>query len=106
MKFWEKEMQPWKLSLRKASVVMIFNLTVSVRAKGFPGGPRGKEPTRQCRSHKKCRFDPWAGKIPWKREWHLTSVFFPGEAQGQRNLAGYGPYGHKESDTTKVTSHM
>ena len=35
--------------------------------KGFPGGTSGKEPAYQCRRLKRCRFDPWAGKIPWKR---------------------------------------
>ena len=28
-----------------------------------------KECSCQCRRHKKCRFDPWAGRISWKREW-------------------------------------
>ena len=31
-------------------------------------------------------------------------VFLPGEAHGQRNLAGYSPWGHKESDTTEQLS--
>ena len=26
-------------------------------------------------------------------------------SQGQRSLAGYSPYGRKESDTTEVTEH-
>ena len=30
-------------------------------------GTSGKEPTRQCRRHKKCRFDPCVGKISWRR---------------------------------------
>ena len=29
-----------------------------------------------------------------------TPVFFPGKSHGQRSLAGYSPWGHKESDTT------
>ena len=33
--------------------------------------------------------------------WQPTPVFLPGEAHGQRNLAGYTPWGHKESDTTE-----
>ena len=37
--------------------------------------------------------DPWVGKIPWRREWLLTPVFFPGEFHGQRSLAGYSPWG-------------
>ena len=31
-------------------------------------------------------FDPWVGKIPWRREWQPTLVFLPGEFQGQRSL--------------------
>ena len=25
------------------------------------------------------RFDPWVGKIPWRRAWQPTPVFLPGE---------------------------
>ena len=25
-------------------------------------------------------FDPWVGKIPWRREWQPTPVFFPGDS--------------------------
>ena len=45
--------------------------------------------------------DPWVRKIPWRREWLPTPVFLPVEFDGQRSLAGYSPWGHKESDTTK-----
>ena len=44
-------------------------------------------------------FDPWVGKIPWRREWLSTPVFFSGGSHGQRNLEGYSPWGGKESDT-------
>ena len=37
------------------------------------------------------RFDPWAKKIPWRREWQPTPVFLPGQPHGQRNLARYSP---------------
>ena len=33
------------------------------------------------------------------------ALFSPGESHGQRNLAGYSPWGRKESDTTEVTQH-
>ena len=39
--------------------------------------------------HKKHEFNPWVGKIPWKRAWQPTPVFFPGESHGQRSLVGY-----------------
>ena len=48
-----------------------------------------------------CYFDPWVGKISWRREWLFTPAFFPGEFHRQRSLASYNPWGHKESDTTE-----
>ena len=44
-------------------------------------------------------FDPWVGKIPWRRERLRTPVFWPGEFHGL-----YSPRGHKESDTTEPLS--
>ena len=48
-------------------------------------------------------FDSWIGKI-WRREWLPTLEFLPGELRGQRNLAGYSRWGHRESDTTELFS--
>ena len=56
---------------------------------------------RICLQGRRPRFDPWIRKIPWRREWLPTPVFLPGEFHGQRSLAGYSPWGPKESDTTK-----
>ena len=64
-------------------------------------GASGKEPVCQCRRLKRHGFDPWVGKIRWSRKWQPTTVFLPGKFHGQRSLAGYSPWGHKESDTTK-----
>jgi len=62
-----------------------------------------KEPARQCRRHKRCRFDPWVRKIPGRREWQPTPQFLPGESHGQRSLVSCSPWGHKESDTAEST---
>ena len=43
-------------------------------------------------------------KIPWRRAWHPTLVFLPGESHGQSSLGGYSPWGGKESDTTERLS--
>ena len=40
-------------------------------------------------------FDPWVKKIPWRRKWQPTPVFWPGEFHGQRRLAGYNPWGSR-----------
>ena len=45
------------------------------------------------------------GLYNWRRKWQPTPVFLPGESQGQRSLAGHGPQGHGESDTTEPTKH-
>ena len=45
---------------------------------------------------------PGVGKMPWRRKWQPTPVFLPGESHGQRSLAGYRPWGRKESDTTEA----
>ena len=70
---------------------------------GFPGSTRGKEPTCQSRRCKRYVFDPWVGKILWRKTWQPTPVFFPRESHGQRNLLGYSPcccrVGHDWSDS-------
>ena len=38
-------------------------------------------------------------KESWKRQ--PTPVFLPGKSHGRRSLAGYGPWGCKESDMTE-----
>ena len=60
---------------------------------GFPGGSDGKEPTSNVGHlvQSLCWEDP-------------TPIFLPGEFHGQRSLAGYNPWGHKESDTTERLS--
>ena len=42
---------------------------------------------------------------PLRRAGQPTPVFLPEESHGQRILAGYSPWGHKESDTTEATEH-
>ena len=71
----------------------------------FPGGAGGKELTCQCKRPKRWGFHPCVAKIPWSRKWQATPVFLPGKSPGQRNVAGYSPGGHKESDTTDATSY-
>ena len=72
--------------------------------KGFPGGASGKEHACQCRRQKRRGFDPWVGKVPWRRAWQPTPVFLPGESHGQRRLEGCSPLCHQESDTTEQPS--
>ena len=50
---------------------------------------RGGE--RICLQCGRPEFDPWVGKIPWRREWLPTLVFLPQEFHRQRSLVGYNP---------------
>ena len=60
------------------------------------------------RIHLQCGrpgFNSWVGNIPWRRAWQPTSVGSCLESpHGQRNLAVYSPWGHKELDLTWVTA--
>ena len=47
------------------------------------------------------RFNPWVGKILWRRKWQPTPVLLPGKSHGQRSVVGYSPWAHKESDMTE-----
>ena len=58
---------------------------------GFPGGSDCKE----CTYNRRSGFDPWVRKLPWRRAGQPTPVFFSEESQGQRNLVGYSPWGHR-----------
>ena len=46
-------------------------------------------------------FNPWVGKIPWRRKWQSTPVLLPGKSHGQRSPVGYSPWGGKESNMTE-----
>ena len=56
---------------------------------------------RICLQWRRTRFNPWIWKFPWRRTWRPTPVFLPREFNGHRSLAGYNPWGPKESYTTE-----
>ena len=49
------------------------------------------------------RFNPWVGKISWKRAWQPTPVFLSGESLWTEEPVGYSPWGHKNLDMTEMT---
>ena len=79
---------------------------------GFTGGRQGnlvfpsleKFSTICCDPQSQCGrpgFNPWVGKISWRRKWQPTPVFLPGKSHGRRSLLGYSSWGRKELDTTE-----
>ena len=68
---------------------------------GLPRWLSGKEST--CTAGEAVRSLGW--EDPWRRKWQCTPVFLPGKSHGQRSLAGYSPWGHKDWDVTEATEH-
>ena len=84
--------QTWRSALFLAIVLRRIHLFW-----GFPGGSDGKA-SETCNAG---GFNPWVGKIPWRRKLQPTPVILPGKFHGLRSLVGYSPWGHKESETTE-----
>ena len=80
----------WWLWLCSRACLCFFDM-LSRFVMAFPWWLRWQNVCPQCQ---KPRFDPWVGKIPWRREWLPSPVFLPGEFHGQRSLGGYSPLGH------------
>ena len=66
---------------------------------GCEGGASGKEPAGQCR-RQETHVRSLGREDPLEKQMATTPVFLPGEFHRQRNLAGWSPWGRKESDTT------
>ena len=77
--------------------------TVSRLVSSLPWWLSGKESACQLR---RCGFNPWVGKIPWRRKWQPTPVFLPGKSHGQGSLVGYSPQGHKRVRHDLVTKQQ
>ena len=86
------------------SLIYIFLLEFKC---GLPRWLSGKESTCQCRRF--SGFDPWDGKITWRRKWQPTPVFLPEKSHGQRSLMG-SPWGCKRvrrlSNSTTINSSV
>ena len=65
---------------------------------GFPGASDSKA---SAYNGGDPGFNPWVGKISWRKKWQLTPVFLPAKSHGQRSLMGYSPWGCKESNMTE-----
>ena len=70
--------------------------------KGFPGDLAVKNLPANAGD---MGLIPGSGKIPWRREWQPTPVFLLGKFHGQRRLAGYSPWDHKERGMTERLNH-
>ena len=69
-------------------------LPSAILPRGLPRRLSDKESVCWCR---KCKYNPWFRKIPWRRKWQTMPVFLPGKSHRHRSLAGYSPWGHKRT---------
>ena len=51
-------------------------------------------------------FDPWVGKIPWRRKWQPTLVFLPGKILWTEDPGGLHSMGSQELDMTEQLNHQ
>ena len=79
-------------SLTHVTRVPSFNLFAHIQQFGVTRWFNSKESICQSR---RCEFDPWVRKIPWRRKWQPTPIFLPWKSPGQRSLVGYSPGDHK-----------
>ena len=70
---------------------------------GLPWWLSVKESACQSR---RCGFEPWVEKTPWRRKWQPIPVFLPGKCQGQRSLAGCNLCCHKRVRYDLVTKQQ
>ena len=80
-------------SFRLVYVCILSEVSKLTNEYGLPRWHSGKESACQCRRCKRCEFNPWIGKIPWRRKWQSTPVFLFGKSHVQRSLVGYSPWG-------------
>ena len=78
---WSAHVSPWTIHFR-----VLDKSPVSGPGRGPPSSNSisGKESACQCRRRKRCRFNSWFRKIPWRRKWQSILVFLPGESQWQK----------------------
>ena len=73
----------------------LFTFSSPVHSFGLPWWLSGKESVWQSRSHRRCRFSPWARKIPLRGKWQPIPVFLPGKSHVQRSPAVYRSMGSR-----------
>ena len=99
----KKKTMPWPLFPRM-SIGKDVHLSYSVFLKNPPAEKKKKkESACQC---KRRGFDPWVGKIPWKRAWQPIPVFLPRipwtEETGRLQSMGSQRLGHDRSNLACV----
>ena len=81
-------------------------LNICIHQLWLPRWLSGKESAAEAGDSGDTSLIPGSGRSLEEMVWQPSPVFFPGKAHGQRSLANYRPWGHKESDTTETCAHI
>ena len=73
LRLWLSDIQGCQVLLRDRSQ-LIFEIPMTVLNIGLPKWLSGKEWACQCRRCRRCRFDPWVGKILWRRKFVFLKI--------------------------------
>ena len=89
---------PWLIAVSLWSIFNLLSHFIGLPFIGLSWWIRWQSLCLQCG---RPMFDPWVGKIPWRRKWRPTPVILPGESHGWGSLVGYSPWDRKELDTAE-----
>ena len=92
----------FKLIINMCDPITIFLIVWALLSVGFAGGSDGKESTCNVRD----RFNSWVGKIPWRRKWLPTPIFWPGEFHGVTKSCIWLSYFHFIFCSRSFPSHV
>ena len=97
-----------KIHRVKAMVLTLLSDTSSLSGYNrFPRLLSGKESACQCRRCRRGRFDPWVGKLSWRKKWQPTPESLLGEIPWTEYPGGLQSMGSQELDTTEgMSTHM
>ena len=90
-----REEEGWACTSRSSSR----KYSIFIPGMELPRWHSGQESTCQCTRRKRYRFDPWVGKIPWRRTWQPAPVFLPEKVPWTEELGGLRSRGVTKSQT-------
>ena len=99
--WWDRHCRPLLTECKLLQTLLKYNFGVYF-IRGFPVGSVVKNPSANVGDS----FNPWVGKIPWRREWPPTPEFLPGEFHGQRSLVSYSPWGCRRAGHNLATKQQ
>ena len=92
-------------TLRGSCTMMKWNLSqckdILISANQYDRASLGAQTVKNLPSMWEIGVQSLGWEDPLRKEWQPSPVFLPGEFHGQRSLAGYSPWGHKDLDTTE-----